>query len=120
MGMDCKVTSFMQDLNTLDVENLRKWFDENSKIWIPPMKEVEGGKRILALFRTIFRKYNHIEWKESEIFNLGKGRFFYETVSKGDMKIKGAYNNQICTIIEFAENGKIRYLSDYFKDTSCF
>ncbi len=118
--MDCKVTSFMQDLNTLDVENLRKWFDENSKIWIPPMKEVEGGKRILALFRTIFRKYNHIEWKESEIFNLGNSRFFYETISKGNMKENGDYNNQICTVVEFGENGTIKHLSDYFKDTSCF
>lgn len=118
--MDCKVSSFMQDLNSLDIENLSKWFDENSKIWIPPMTEVEGGKRILALFRTIFRKYNHIEWKASEIFNIGARRFFYETVSKGEMREKGVYNNQICTIIEFSETGKIKYLSDYFKDTACF
>ena len=118
--MDCKVTSFMQDLNSLNVENLKKWFNEESKIWIPPFKEIQGENKILALFRAIFRKYETIEWKESEIFNLGKGRYFYETVSKGNMKGKGFYSNNICTVIAFTECGKIKLLSDYFKDTACF
>ena len=118
--MICKVTSFMQDLNSLDIEKLRKWFDEDSKVWIPPMKEIQGGKRILAFFRSMFRKYSHIEWQASEIFNIGERRFFYETISQGTMKENGAYHNYICTIIEFGENGTIKYLSDYFKDTCRF
>lgn len=118
--MDCKVTSFMQDLNSLNVENLQKWFNEESKIWIPPAKEIHGGSRILAMFRAIFRKYENITWNESEIFDLGKGRFFYETVSLGTLKGKGSYTNNICTVISFTEAGMIKSLSDYFKDTSSF
>ena len=30
----------MRDLNSLKVENLQKWFDDESKIWIPPAKEI--------------------------------------------------------------------------------
>lgn len=118
--MDCKVTSFMVDLNSLNIENLRKWFNEESKIWIPPAKEIEGDGRIMALFRAIFRKYENIKWQESEIHDLGKNRFFYETVSVGNMKGKGEYTNHICTVISFTECGKIKFLSDYFKDTACF
>lgn len=118
--MDCKVTSFMQDLNSLNIENLQKWFDKESKIWIPPAKEIQGEGRILALFRAIFRKYEKIEWKESEIFHLGKERYFYETVSIGNLRGKGIYSNNICTIISFNDAGKIKFLSDYFKDTACF
>ena len=44
MSMNCKVTSFMQDLNTCEVANLQKWFNDESKIWIPPAKEIQGGK----------------------------------------------------------------------------
>jgi hypothetical protein len=110
----------MQDLNSLDISNLRKWFNEESKIWIPPAKEIEGDSRILALFRAIFRRYDKIEWTASEIFALGKNRFFYETVSVGNMKGNGSYTNNICTIISFTECGKIKYLSDYFKNTACF
>lgn len=118
--MDCKVTSFMQDLNSLNVENLEKWFNHESKIWIPPFKEIQGENRILAMFRAIFRKYESIEWKQSEIYSVGKERYFYETVSHGNMKGKGFYTNQICTVIAFTECGKIKSLSDYFKDTACF
>ncbi len=120
MRMDCKVTSFMRDLNSLKLENLQKWFDDESKIWIPPAKEIQGGSRILALFRAIFRKYESIEWSESEIFDLGKNRYFYETISLGNIKGKGTYTNQICTVVSFSEGGKIKLLSDYFKDTSSF
>lgn len=120
MRMDCKVTSFMEDLNSLKIENLQKWFNDESRIWIPPAGEVVGARRILALFRAIFRKYEKLEWNVDEIFHLGNGKFFYETMSKGTIADKGIYSNQICTIVSFAENGKIKFLSDYFKDTSCF
>ena len=118
--MECKVTSFMQDLNSLKVENLQKWFNEESKIWIPPMKEIQGAGRILALFRAIFKRYENIEWKASEIFHLGNNKYFYETISLGNMKGKGEYSNQICTVVSFTEKGKINFLSDYFKDTCMF
>ena len=120
MSMNCKVTSFMEDLNSLDISNLQKWFNEESKIWIPPAKEITGASRILALFRAIFRRYEKIEWTASEIFNLGNNRFFYETISVGNMKGGVAYTNNICTVISFTESGKIKYLSDYFKNTACF
>ena len=110
----------MKDLNSLEIDNLKKWFDEESKIWIPPMKEIQGGNRILAFFRSMFRKYSHIEWEAAEVFSIGDERFFYETISHGTIKNKGVYNNNICTIIQFAENGTIKYLSDYFKDTNTF
>ncbi len=118
--MDCKVTSFMKDLNSLKIENLRKWFNEESKIWIPPAGEVVGEGRILALFRAIFRKYEKLEWKVDEVFHLGNGKYFYETLSIGTIFNKGTYRNQICTVVSFNENGKITSLSDYFKDTACF
>lgn len=118
--MDCKVTAFMQDLNSLKVENLQKWFDLDSKIWIPPFKEIQGSSRILAMFRAIFKKYENIQWQESEIFDLGKGKYFYETISVGSIKGKGEITNNICTVISFSEEGKIKSLSDYFKDTCNF
>lgn len=118
--MNCKVTAFMEDLNSLNVQNLEKWFNNESKIWIPPAGEIVGVGRILALFRAIFRKYEKLEWKAGEIFNLGNDRYFYESTSIGIMFKNGIYNNAICTIVSFNENGKIKLLSDYFKSTTCF
>ena len=38
----------------------------------------------------------------------------------GNMSGKGTYLNEICTVVQFSECGKILYLSDYFKDTKAF
>lgn len=119
-GMECKVNAFMEDLNSLKVENLEKWFNEDSTIWIPPAGQVTGARRILALFRAIFRKYSKLEWRVDSVFSIGSHQFFYQTSSRGNFANDSEYRNQICTIIHFCENGKIKYLSDYFKDTSCF
>ncbi|MCS3868413.1 limonene-1,2-epoxide hydrolase [Chryseobacterium ginsenosidimutans] len=118
--MNCKISHFMQDLNSLNIEHLEKWFTDETVIWIPPAKEISGKTRILALFRAIFRRYEKIEWRVSEIFALGNDKYFYQTNSLGNMNGKGTYENEICTIIHFSESGKIVYLSDYFKDTRSF
>lgn len=118
--MNCKISHFMKDLNSLKTEHLEKWFTDESIIWIPPSKEISGKNRILALFRAIFRRYENIEWRVSEIFPLGNGKYFYQTNSLGNMSGKGIYENEICTIIQFSDCGKILYLSDYFKDTKVF
>lgn len=118
--MNCKISHFMKDLNSLNTEHLEKWFTDESVIWIPPLKEISGKNRILALFRAIFKRYEKIEWHVSEIFHLGGDKYFYQTNSLGNRLGKGSYHNEICTIIQFSEKGKILYLSDYFKDTNAF
>lgn len=118
--MVCKISDFMKDLNSLKIDQLEKWFTDESTIWIPPSKEISGKNRILALFRAIFRRYEKIEWHVSEIFHLGNEKYFYQTTSIGNMSGSGEYENSICTIVQFSEHGKIIYLSDYFKDTKVF
>jgi limonene-1,2-epoxide hydrolase len=118
--MNCKISHFMQDLNSLNIETLEKWFTDDTVIWIPPAKEISGKSRILALFRAIFRRYEKIEWSVSEIFHLGNNKYFYQTNSLGKLSGQDTYTNEICTIIQFSECGKILYLSDYFKDTKVF
>lgn len=118
--MNCKISHFMQDLNSLNLQELEKWFTDETVIWIPPAKEISGKTRILALFRAIFRRYEKIEWNVSEIFNLGDDKYFYLTDSLGNLLGRDSYRNQICTVIQFSESGKILYLSDYFKDTESF
>lgn len=38
--MNCKISHFMKDLNSLKTEQLEKWFTDESIIWIPPSKEI--------------------------------------------------------------------------------
>lgn len=118
--MNCKISHFMQDLNSLNIVKLEKWFTDDSTIWIPPVKEISGKTRILALFRAIFRRYEKIDWQVSEIFPIGNDKYFYLTTSSGNMFGQGFYENEICTLVQFSAEGTITYLSDYFKDTQAF
>lgn len=110
----------MDDLETRDLERLRSWFTDESRLWIPPAGPVTGIRRILALFRATFRMYGEIHWRVTEVHPLGGSRYVYLTESWGTTDEGRPYRNDIATIVDFDEEGRIASLSDYFKDTAIF
>jgi len=110
----------MADLQTLKTENLVKWFDGESELWLPPADPAVGARRILALFGLIFRRYRDLSWTVQAVYPAGPRKLIYATESKGTFADGRPYANSILTIIEFSPEGKIRFLSDYFKDTAVF
>lgn len=118
--MTCLVSRFMKDLNTLDISLIEQWFCEESSVWIPPAKTLTGKRRIMALFKAIFRKYKALDWTVTEIFELGNSKFMYQTSSSGILGNNEKYSNEIITVIQFSAAGTILSLSDYFKDTTAF
>jgi len=114
------ITAFMQDLQSKKIENLRKWFSPTSRLWMAPVKPVEGASRILVMFRKIFARYTELNWKVTRIYPVDTRTFIYETDSWGMIGKSQPYKNNILTIIEFDESGKIVWLSDYFKDIAIF
>jgi ketosteroid isomerase-like protein len=111
---------FMRDLESRDLQVLRRWFTETSRLWVPPAEPVTGVRRILALFRAIYRLYGEIHWRVEEVHPLGGSRFVYTTESWGAFTSGKPYRNHIVTIVEFDEEGRILSLSDYFKNTAVF
>lgn len=111
---------FMADLHTLKTENLVKWFDDESELWLPPADPAVGARRILALFGLIFRRYQKLSWEVCAVYPAGERKLVYQTESKGTFADGRPYANSILTVIEFSPGGKIRFLSDYFKDTAVF
>ena len=112
--------AFMDDLGRRDLGRIKPWFVEKSVLWVPPALPVEGQRRILAMFRIIFRKYSEIHWNVTEIFPVGGTRYIYATDSWGTIGKSTPYKNSILTIIDFDQDGHILFLSDYFKDTAIF
>lgn len=114
------IGKFMVDLESRDVERLRQWFIDESVLWMPPFGRIEGARRILAAFRVIFRGYTDLHWNVTNIMDAGGKRFVYETDSWGILGKSTPYKNHILTIVDFDDQGRIVFLSDYFKDTSIF
>lgn len=111
---------FMADLQTLKTENLGKWFDEASELCLPPCEPARGTRKILAIFGLIFRRYKELSWSVTAAYPAGERKLVYQTESKGTFTDGRPYANSILTIIEFTPEGKIRFLSDYFKNTAIF
>ncbi len=110
----------MDDLEKRNLDVLRGWFSEKSVLWMPPTEPIEGDRRILAMFRIIFRMYTEIHWKVKDVYAVGGNRYIYSTESWGTIGKQTPYKNSILSIIDFDADGRIAYLSDYFKDTAIF
>lgn len=110
----------MQDLESRDLKRLAAWFSDRSDLWVPPAAPVTGGRRILALFRAIFRMYGDLHWQVKDVHGIGEGRFVYFSDSWGTIGAGTRYRNQVATVVRFDEEGRIATLSDYFKDTAIF
>ena len=115
-----KVTciQFMYDMNAKDLRALRRWFNEESYVWVPPANPVIGQGRILALLRAIFGRYTKLEWTVTEIFQLTGSRFIIYHLSEATFRNGTSYTNEIVTDITFNEQSQIIRLSDYFKNTA--
>ena len=87
---------------------------------MPPTEPIKGDRRILAMFRVIFRMYHEIHWKVTEVYPVGGNRYVYLTDSWGTIGKSTPYKNHILSIIDFDAAGRILYLSDYFKNTAIF
>ena len=110
----------MEAMESNNHASVAEWFTENSTIWIPPAEPITGLSRIKALFRALFNRYHEVHWTIVDIIPVNDNRCIHICDSWGDMKTKPDYKNRVMTDITFDTDGKILYLSDYFKDTSVF
>ena len=115
-----RVLEFMKDMESNDPRRVSSWFTEASTLWIPPCLPVSGLSRINALFRALFSRYINVHWTVVDIFEVSPTRCLHICDSWGEMKGRDNYSNRVITDITFDADGKISYLSDYFKDTAVF
>lgn len=115
-----RILAFMCDMESNNAEKVAEWFTNESTVWIPPCGMVTGEKRIKALFRALFSRYDYVNWEILDIIPISDYRCIHICSSIGKMKHREEYNNRVITDIEFDNAGKIRSLSDYFKDTTVF
>jgi ketosteroid isomerase-like protein len=103
-------------LNSRDLSRLDEYLDEHATFDFPGASLIQGRKKIILFFKILFRKYPRLTFTVKETIVEGEGVCVLWT-NTGTSKDGLAYNNRGVTIIHITD-GKILFLSDYFKDTS--
>jgi len=82
----------------------------------PGVGQIEGPRRVFLFMKVLLKKYPRLEFDVSEV--LVDGTRAVAVWTNSGEKIDGTlYKNSGMTLFHF-EDEKIRFISDYFKDTS--
>jgi ketosteroid isomerase-like protein len=112
------ITLFFERLNNRDQENMAALLDPEARFYFPKTKPLLGKKQILRFFDILFRRYPRLTFKVERIITQGNHTAVHWT-NEGANRNQTPYRNEGVTLMEIRD-GKIIFMSDFFKDTEKF
>jgi ketosteroid isomerase-like protein len=103
-------------MNTRDFSELEEILDEGVVFDFPGAGLIEGPRKVLIFLKTLLRKYPKLTFTISEIIK-DEQRACVVWSNEGEHIDGSPYKNRGITLLHFS-GGKIKFISDYFKDTS--
>lgn len=103
----------MNHRNYSDLENR---LSEDAALDFPGAGRIEGRKRIISFVKALFRKFPRLEFSIKDIV-VEDDRACIIWTNEGERVDGKPYNNRGVTFLQLSE-GRIDFISDYFKDTS--
>ena len=110
------VRSVFKSMNTRDFSELDKIMSEDVVFDFPGAGRIEGYKKAVIFFKALLRKYSKLSFIISEIITDNQKSCAVWS-NEGKDREGNPYANRGVTLMHFSE-GKIIFISDYFKDTS--
>jgi len=108
--------SVFNAMNSRDFSELEKNVTENVAFDFPGAGRIEGARRVILFLKALLRKYPKLHFTVSEVL-VDKHKACAVWTNAGVSSDGGPYANSGITLLYF-EGDKIRFISDYFKDTS--
>jgi len=106
---------FFQVLNARDLVEADNLLASRAELFFPKTQPMVGKDRILKFLKIFFRQYPDLIFRVERVIRQGDQAAVHWT-NRGISRRKEPYQNEGVTILEM-ENGKIVYISDFFKDT---
>ena len=103
-------------MNTRDFSDFEHLITEDVAFDFPGAGRAEGNRRTLLLLKSLLRKFPRLEFSISEVISQADRACVVWTNEGEDVK-GNPYANAGITLLHFRD-GKISFISDYFKDTS--
>ncbi len=110
------VLKFFQVLNEHDLVEADNLLAPQAELFFPKAQPMVGKDRILKFLKIFFRQYPELVFTVKRVIRQGDQAAVHWT-NRGADRRKEPYENEGATILEM-RNGKIVYISDFFKDTS--
>ena len=103
-------------LNSRDLSQLEEHLAEDALFEFPGTELLQGPKKILLFFKILFRKYPRLQFHVRDVIVENDQTCAIWTNEGQDSK-GNPYKNRGITLVR-VKDGKIVFISDYFKDTS--
>ncbi len=97
---------------------MRDLLSQDAEFYFPKTQPLIGRERILKFLNILFKQYPELTFKIQRIILQGDQAAVHWT-NRGMNRRKEPYQNEGVTILEM-QDGKISFISDFFKDTEKF
>jgi uncharacterized protein (TIGR02246 family) len=111
-------TDFFDCVNTRDLNQLAGLLTEDARLFFPKTHPVEGKDRILKFLRILFRHYPKLIFHLLRII-VQDNQVAVHWHNQGMMRNGEPYENEGVSWLEIVD-GRITFISDFFKDTGKF
>ena len=118
MNNDETISSFFDLVNERDLARLEALLVEDAEFYFPKTKPMLGKNRIIRFFKILFHKFPQLEFRTHGTIIQGSKAAVHWT-NQGMSRRNEPYENEGVTILEM-EEGRIKYISDFFKNTEKF
>jgi ketosteroid isomerase-like protein len=115
MPEDQTCLKFFQVLNEQDLEAADNLLNAKTEFYFPKTQPIVGKDRILKFLKIFFRQFPELIFTVVRVIRQGDQVAVHWT-NRGMNRHKEPYENEGVTLLEM-EEGKIVYVSDFFKNT---
>lgn len=112
------VSRFFDFVNERDLKSLEALLVEDASFYFPKTKPMLGKNRIIRFFKILFHKFPRLEFQTHCTIIQGPKAAVHWS-NRGMSRREEPYENEGVTILEM-EEGRIKFISDFFKDTEKF
>ena len=103
-------------MNARDLSIAEPFLEEDVTFYFPGSGRMTGAKKVSLFIKVLLRKFPELSFTIQEVI-LAEERACTVWTNKGKHQDGSPYENSGMTLFHF-NDGKIAFMSDYFKDTS--
>lgn len=108
--------AFMGALNNRNYSEFQIRLMENAVLDFPGPGRIKSRKKIISFIKALFRRFPQLEFTIHDVI-VERNRACIVWTNIGERNDGEPYSNSGITLLQMTD-GKIDFISDYFKDTS--